>query len=202
MKTQSEWQDTLIRLQVEHLPGDHDPKAGGAVVIGRRCHRRRCGPLVAVVPASLRSRGHLPPVQTDAGLEHPEDPHPQAADRWTWLVIAAHVPALGGPQAPATPSPRRQQVHCRCDPTPVYWARVRRRPPYRGGPWEPRRRTTPVQVCPRNPFDPRADSPNDRDRFPPVAPVVLPACWRRSLHGRRPVRSFPCGRAGDQGAAP
>ena len=68
---------TLIRLQVEHLPGDRDPEARLAVDLHHRRHRGRCGPLVAGVPAPLRPRTHLPAVQTDPRLDPPEDPRPR-----------------------------------------------------------------------------------------------------------------------------
>ena len=63
---------TLIRLQVDHLPGDRDPEAGVAVDLDRPARPRadvdRC---VAGVPAPLRSRTHLPAVQADPRLDPP-----------------------------------------------------------------------------------------------------------------------------------
>ena len=82
---------TLIRLQVEHLPGDRDPKPVWLWSCDHRRHRRRRRPLLAGVPAPLRPRTHLPAAQTDPRLDPPEAPHPDAADRWTWLIIAAHT---------------------------------------------------------------------------------------------------------------
>ena len=46
---------TLIRLQVDHLPGDRDPKPRVAVVLGHRRPACRRGPAVAGVPAPFRS---------------------------------------------------------------------------------------------------------------------------------------------------
>ena len=83
---------TLIRLQVEHLPGDRDPEAGLAVVLDHRRHRDRRGPLVAGVPAPLRPRTHLPAAQADPGLDRPKIRTPQAADRWTWLPSFGRLP--------------------------------------------------------------------------------------------------------------
>ena len=82
---------TLIRLQVDHLPGDREPKpvwlwssaTGAAADELDRCWQaflRRSGP-----------RAHLPPVQTGPRMDHPKDPQPQAAGRWTWLIIACHA---------------------------------------------------------------------------------------------------------------
>ena len=68
---------TLIRLQVDHLPGDRDPKPVWLWSSRHRRHRRRRGPLLAGVPAPLRPRAHLPAVQADPGLDRPEDPRPR-----------------------------------------------------------------------------------------------------------------------------
>jgi hypothetical protein len=62
---------TLIRLQVDHLPGDRV-----AVVLGHRHSSRRGGPAVAGVLAPLRSRAHVPAVQAGPRLDRPEDPRP------------------------------------------------------------------------------------------------------------------------------
>jgi hypothetical protein len=67
---------TLIRLQVDHLPGDRDPKpvwlwssaTGAAPDEVDRCWQaflRRSGP-----------RAHLPAVQAGPRVDHPEDPQP------------------------------------------------------------------------------------------------------------------------------
>ncbi|MHA6793794.1 transposase [Pseudonocardia bannensis] len=101
---------TLIRLQVEHLPGDRDPEPGWAVVLDHRRRPRRHRPLLAVLPAPLRSRAHLPAAQADPGLDRSEDPHPAggrplelARDRRAHptpprpTVGREPSPALGGP---------------------------------------------------------------------------------------------------------
>jgi hypothetical protein len=63
---------TLIRLQVEHLPGDRDPKPvwlWASVTSATAAD-------VAGVPAPLRPRTHLPAVQTDPRLDHTAHPDP------------------------------------------------------------------------------------------------------------------------------
>jgi DDE superfamily endonuclease len=82
---------TLIRLQVDHLPGDRDPKpvwlwssATGATAADiDRCWQ------------SFLRRFDLEHTfrlfKQTLGWTHPKVRTPQAADRWTWLVIATHT---------------------------------------------------------------------------------------------------------------
>jgi hypothetical protein len=82
---------TLIRLEVEHLPGDRDPKP--------MCLWSSC---TGVTPSDVDRPWQAFLRRFD--LEHtfrlfkqtlgwtaPKIRHPQAADRWTWLVLAAHT---------------------------------------------------------------------------------------------------------------
>jgi hypothetical protein len=82
---------TLIRLQVEHLPGDRDPKpvwlwssATGATA----ADIDRCWP-------SFLRRFDLEHTfrlfKQTLGWTTPKIRIPQAADRWTWIDIAAHT---------------------------------------------------------------------------------------------------------------
>ena len=83
--------------------GHSHPAAGGpparmprcgprlAMVRPRRGHRRRREPVLAGVPAPLRYRTYVPVPRADPGLDPPELRDPAAADRWTWLVIAAYA---------------------------------------------------------------------------------------------------------------
>jgi DDE superfamily endonuclease len=82
---------TLIRLQVDHLPGDRDPKpvwlwssATGATAadVDRwwQCFLRRF---------DLEHTFRL--FKQTLGWTRPKIRTPQAADRWTWLVIACHT---------------------------------------------------------------------------------------------------------------
>jgi hypothetical protein len=82
---------TLIRLQVEHLPGDRDPKpvwlwsstTGATAADINRCWQsflRRF---------DLEHTFRL--LKQTLGWTAPKIRTPQAADRWTWLVIAAHT---------------------------------------------------------------------------------------------------------------
>jgi hypothetical protein len=82
---------TLIRLQVDHLPGDRDPKpvwlwsstTGATAADINRCWQsflRRF---------DLEHTFRL--LKQTLGWTAPKIRTPQAADRWTWLVIAAHT---------------------------------------------------------------------------------------------------------------
>jgi DDE superfamily endonuclease len=82
---------TLIRLQVEHLPGDRDPKpvwlwssaTGATAADVDRCWQ------------SFLRRFDLEHTfrlfKQTLGWTTPKIRIPQAADRWTWIVIAAHT---------------------------------------------------------------------------------------------------------------
>ena len=79
---------TLIRLQVEHLPGDRDPETAVAVDLrspAATADRRR--PWLAGLPAPLRPRTHLPVPQADPRLDHPEAARPR---RRRPLDLAGH----------------------------------------------------------------------------------------------------------------
>jgi len=82
---------TLIRLAVEHLPGDRNPKplwlwwsrTGATAADVDRCWQ-----------AFLRRfdlEHTFRPFKQTLGWTAPKLRDPQAADRWTWLVIAAHT---------------------------------------------------------------------------------------------------------------
>ncbi|WP_308282507.1 NF041680 family putative transposase [Pseudonocardia nigra] len=82
---------TLIRLQVEHLPGDRDPKpvwlwssttGATAADVGRwwQSFLRRF---------DLEHTFRL--LKQTLGWTAPKIRSPQAADRWTWLLVAAHT---------------------------------------------------------------------------------------------------------------
>jgi len=91
---------TLIRLQAGHLPGDHDPKpvwlwwsrTGASAADADRCWQsflRRFD-----LEHTFRLFKQIP------GWTAPKIRHPQAADRWTWLIIAVHAqPRLTRPLA-------------------------------------------------------------------------------------------------------
>jgi len=69
---------TVIRLEVARLPSGAIPKPvwlRWSGVDARPCSNRSA---VAGVPAPLRHRAHLPPVQADPGLDLPTHPHPQS----------------------------------------------------------------------------------------------------------------------------
>ena len=93
---------TLIRLQVDYLPGDRDPKpvwlwwsrTGAAPADVDRCWQ------------SFLRRFDLEHTfrlfKQVLGWTAPKLRDPAAADRWTWLIIACYA------QSPAGPDPRRR----------------------------------------------------------------------------------------------
>jgi hypothetical protein len=82
---------TLIRLQVEHLPGDRDPKP---VWLWHSATGAAAGQVDQCWQAFLR-RFDLEHTfrlfKQVLGWTTPKIRGPQAADRWTWLIITAHT---------------------------------------------------------------------------------------------------------------
>ncbi len=115
---------TLIRLKVEHLPGDRDPKPVWLWSSRHRCRPRGRRPLVAGVPPQIRPGTHLPAAEADARLDRPEDPRP---DQRRPVDLADHRrPHPAPPRPPARrgpPPPLGTARHRRTSLTP---ARVRR----------------------------------------------------------------------------
>jgi hypothetical protein len=81
---------TVIRLSVEHLPGDRNPKPSG-VALTHRTHRYRHRPTMAVVLSPVPPRTHLPLPQTDP---RQVPANPEVADHLPQLAIAAHTHGL------------------------------------------------------------------------------------------------------------
>ncbi|HXR68070.1 MAG TPA: NF041680 family putative transposase [Dermatophilaceae bacterium] len=82
---------TVIRLQVEHLPGDRDPDP-----VWLWCSDPGADPdLVTACWTMFLRRFDLEHtfrfLKQTLGWTRPKLRSPQAADRWTWLVIAAHA---------------------------------------------------------------------------------------------------------------
>lgn len=109
---------TLIRTGGRPPARRRRPAAGAAVVLPDGHDRRGRRSALAGVPAPIRPGTHLPDGQADARLDPPEARTPDAADRWTWLIITAHTQLrLGahssrtsaapgnGPQSPAGSPP-------------------------------------------------------------------------------------------------
>ena len=90
------------------------PQTRVAVVVGHRRHGRGRGPALAVVPAKVRSRTHLPAAQTDPGMDHTQNPRTR---RRRPLDLARHhrphptpprpAPGRRPPQALGTPRQAR-----------------------------------------------------------------------------------------------
>jgi hypothetical protein len=66
-------------------------QAGLTVVVAHRRHRNGRRPLLAVLPPPLRHRAHIRLFKQTLGWTRPRLRSPEAAVRWTWLVIAAHA---------------------------------------------------------------------------------------------------------------
>jgi hypothetical protein len=68
---------TLIRLEVDHLPGGGDPAPGLAVVVRHRPERRGRRRALAGVPEEVRCGAHVPADEADPGVDPAEAPHPR-----------------------------------------------------------------------------------------------------------------------------
>jgi hypothetical protein len=82
---------TVIRLQVDHLPGDRDPKP---VWLWWSCTGASPADVDRLWQAFLRRfdlEHTFRLLKQTLGWTAPKLRDPQAADRWTWLVIAAHT---------------------------------------------------------------------------------------------------------------
>jgi hypothetical protein len=82
---------TLIRLQVDHLPGDRDPKP---VWLWCSATGATATDVDRWWQAFLRRfdlEHTFRPFKQTLGWTRPKIRTPQAADRWTWLIIAAHT---------------------------------------------------------------------------------------------------------------
>ena len=108
---------TLIRLQVDHLPGQRDADPVLAVVLPRQRHGRRGGPCLAGVPAPFRPRAHVPVPETAARLDTPETARP---GRRRPVDLARHRRLR-----PAAPCPRSRRRH-----PAALAAALRARPPH------------------------------------------------------------------------
>ena len=114
---------TLIRLQVEHLPGDRDPKP---VWLWTSATGATAADVDRWWQAFLR-RFDLEHTfrlfKQTLGWTRPKIRDPAAADRWTWLIIAAHTQLrLARPSPPTCAAPGRRPA----PPGRLTPARVRR----------------------------------------------------------------------------
>ncbi|GAA5705947.1 hypothetical protein AQJ43_36935 [Streptomyces avermitilis] len=82
---------TLIRLKVDHSPGDRDVPPVWAVVLSDRRRPRRWRLRLVVLPAPIRLGAHVPLFKQFLGWTRPRLRSPEDADRWTWRVIVAHT---------------------------------------------------------------------------------------------------------------
>lgn len=118
-------------------------------------HRRHCGrrrPSLAGIPATLRHRTHLPPVQTDPRLDLPKDPHPRGSRPMDLAhprrlhPTTPRTTAGGRPASPLGETNPAEQAHPRPSPP-----RLPAHPPQSQLPspstetLQPRPRTTPTQ---------------------------------------------------------
>ncbi|GHE69281.1 hypothetical protein GCM10018785_42280 [Streptomyces longispororuber] len=142
---------TLIRLNVDHLPGDRDASsvwlcssatgaAPNGVDVVWSCYLRRFD-----LEHTLRL------FKQSLGWTRPRVRDPQAADRWTWLVIAAHTQLrLAAPLAVDRRKPWEKTTPPGAALTPTHVRHGFRRirpPPRPPGPWavtQPPRPRTPA----------------------------------------------------------
>ncbi len=81
------------------------PEAGLAVVVGHQRGRSGHRPALAGIPATLRHRAHLPPLQADPRLNLSEDPHPRSGRRLDLADPRRLHPTAIGPAPGSRPAP-------------------------------------------------------------------------------------------------
>ena len=96
---------TLIRLQVDHLPGDRDPKPVWLWFSDTGTAPAESGPAVAGVLAPFRPGAHLPAVQAGPRVDRPEDPRPAGCGPVDLADHRLPRPAPPGPPAGRRPAP-------------------------------------------------------------------------------------------------
>src|SRR5262249_27799257 len=152
---------TLIRLQVDHLPGDRDPKP---VWLWYSVTGTAPGEVDRLWQAFLR-RFDLEHTfrlfKQVLGWTAPKIRDPHAADRWTWVIITCHTQLrLARPLPAARPAP----------PPPVGRARPapgRAPPPGRGGVKKTPRPPPPPPPVPQTPATPAPDDRQGQKTAPP-----------------------------------
>ena len=129
------------------------PETGLAVDLHHRGHRRGRGPQLAVLPAQIRPRTHLPAAQTDAGLDPTQDPHTR---RGRPVDLADHRLPHPAPPRPRT-SPRTSAGPGNDPPTRTGSPR-----PGSAADFATSTRRPPIPPVHRNPARPDPDGPQDR----------------------------------------
>ncbi|MFF7534720.1 hypothetical protein ACFZB2_37370 [Streptomyces bobili] len=81
----------MIRLDIDHLPSGATPKPAWLWWSGTDATAADADRLWQGKHATLRHRAHLPPLQKTLGWTSPKIRTPEAADRWTWLILAAYT---------------------------------------------------------------------------------------------------------------
>lgn len=81
----------LVRLQVEHLPGDRDPKPVWLWSSATGADAEHMGRLWQAFLRRFDLEQTFRLFKQTLGWTAPRLRSPEAADRWTWLVIAAHT---------------------------------------------------------------------------------------------------------------
>ena len=155
---------TLIRLQVDHLPGDRDPKpvwlwssaAGAAPAEVDRCWQ------AFLRRFDLEHTFRL--FKQVLGWTAPKIRDPAAADRWTWLIIAA---------TPSSASPARWPPTC-AGPGSAPPRPGGSPPPGCAGDFAASARRPPVRPARQNPAAP-ARAPTRLQEPPPRTPATTSA---------------------------
>jgi hypothetical protein len=151
---------TLIRLQVDHLPGDRDPKPVWPWFSGTGVAPGEVGQLWQSFLRRFDLEHTFSPVKQVLGWTAPKIRDPAAADRWTWLIIACHAQLRWPGRWPATcAAPGRNQPRRAGSPRPGSAAdsgTSARRPP-----------SPPVRRNPASPASAVRQAPRTAARTPP-----------------------------------
>jgi hypothetical protein len=115
---------TVIRLRVDHLPGDGQPKPLWLWFSGITAHAADMDRLWRMFLRRFDLEHTFRLFKQTLGWTRPRIRTPQAADKWTWLIVAAHTQLrLARPVVADAPRPWERRAR---DPGRLTPARVRR----------------------------------------------------------------------------
>jgi hypothetical protein len=96
---------TLIRLTVDRLPGDRQPKPLWMWSSATQAHPSRRGPPLAGVSAPVRHRTHLPTTETDSRVDQAPAAYPQSGRPMDLADHRRAYPTAAGPRPHHGPAP-------------------------------------------------------------------------------------------------